>query len=71
VDSVCSHLMGYNPEEISHIALSSRRGVGPINMDSIEVVGEDWTKYVKKFEPPYSLKATLKSLKAIKDVYIG
>ncbi len=71
VDAVCGHLMGYDPAEISHIALTSKQGVGPIDMESIEVIGEDWTKHAQKFEPPYSLKATLKSLKAIRDVYIG
>ncbi|TRO50568.1 DUF362 domain-containing protein [Candidatus Bathyarchaeota archaeon] len=71
VDAVCSHLMGYDPAEISHIALTSKQGVGPIDMDSIEVVGEDWPKNIHNFEPPYSLKATLKSLKSIRDVYLS
>lgn len=70
VDAVCSWLMGYNPAEIPHIALSSERGVGPIDHDSIQVLGEDWRKHVQEFEPPFSLKATLKSLRAIKDVYL-
>jgi uncharacterized protein (DUF362 family) len=71
VDAVCSWLMGYDPEKISHIALSSKQGVGSIDRESIEVIGGDWSKHVQSFEPPYSLKATLKSLKAIRDVYIG
>ena len=71
VDAVSSHLMGYDPDEISHIALTSKQGVGPIEMESIEVLGEDWRKYVQNFEPPYSLKATLKSLKSIREVYLS
>lgn len=71
VDAVCSRLMGYDPESIPHIALSAEKGIGPIDSDSIQVVGTDWTKYAQDFEPPYSLKATLKSFKAIKDIYLG
>ena len=70
VDSICSRLMGYDPESIPHIALSSKRGVGPIDLDHIEVLGDDWTSLGQEFEPPYSLKAVLKSWKAIKDVYL-
>jgi uncharacterized protein (DUF362 family) len=71
VDAVCSRLMGYDPYSIPHIALSAERGIGSIDSDSIQVVGTDWTKYAQNFEPPYSLKATLKSFKAIKDIYLG
>jgi uncharacterized protein (DUF362 family) len=70
VDAVCSRLMGYDPDSIPHIALSAERGIGPIDSDSIQVVGTDWTKYAQNFESPYSLKATLKSFKAIKDIYL-
>jgi uncharacterized protein (DUF362 family) len=71
VDAVCSRLMGYDPFKVSHIALTAERGVGPIDSESIEVLGDDWKKQVQEFEPPYSLRATLKSLRAIKDVYLS
>ena len=71
VDAVCSWLMGYDPVTIPHIALSAERDIGPIDSDSIQVVGSEWIKYAQDFEPPYSLKATLKSFKAIKDIYLG
>lgn len=71
VDAVSSLLMGYDPKMIPHIALSSKRGVGPIDMEKIEIQGDSFQNYIKKFEPPYSLKATLKSLKTIRNVYIG
>jgi uncharacterized protein (DUF362 family) len=69
VDSICSRLMGYDPASISHIALSSKNGVGPIALDQIEVLNDDWASLGHYFEPPYSLKATLKSWKAIREVY--
>lgn len=71
VDSICSRIMGYDPESIPHIDLTSKRGVGPTKLDEIEVVGDDWTKYCQSFTPPYSLRATLKSWKAIKEVYLS
>lgn len=71
VDAVCSRLMGYDPAKIAHIANSAEQGVGPIDAEEIEVVGGPWEPYVKEFEPPYSLKATLKSLRSIKEIYLG
>jgi uncharacterized protein (DUF362 family) len=69
VDAVCCWLMGYDPTTIPHIEKSAARDIGPIDPSFIDVVGEDWRNYVKIFEPPFSLKAMLKSLKGIKDVY--
>ena len=71
VDSFCSRIMGYDPSEIQYIALSHSQGVGEIDLKNIEIVGDDWNEYVQSFEPPYSLKASLKSLKAIRDIYLG
>jgi uncharacterized protein (DUF362 family) len=70
VDSVCTSLMGFDPSEVRHIASSVGRAPGTTEIDKIEVVGEDWTRLVHGFEPPYSLKATLKSLRTIKDIYL-
>ena len=71
VDSVCSRLMGYDPSAVTHIAEAARQGTGPMSLEEIEVVGDDWAACVYRFEAPYSLRATLKSLKAIRDVYLG
>lgn len=70
VDSICSRLMGYDPGKISHIALSAKQCNEPLGLDSIEVVGDDWSQFVCAFERPYSLKASVRSLKAIRDVYL-
>ncbi len=70
VDSVCTRIMGFDPSEVKHIASSVGRAPGTSDMEKIEVVGEDWTQLVHSFEPPYSLKATLNSLRAIKDIYL-
>lgn len=70
VDAIISMIMGFNPAEIPHIALSSERGVGPIDLEQIDIMGGDWKKHVHEFEPPFSLRATLKSLRSIRDVYL-
>jgi len=71
VDSVCSRIMGYDPSAVPHIAEAARQGAGPMGLEEIEVVGDDWKTCVHRFEAPYSLRATLKSLKAIREVYLG
>ncbi len=56
--------MRYDPNEIQHIALSHSQGVGELDINNIEVVGDDWNNHVQRFEPSYSLKA-------IRDIYLG
>ena len=68
VDAFCSTLMGYNPREIKHISNSADQGIGSLNFDS---VGDQWQPLISSFEKPFSLRATMKSLSTIKDVYIG
>lgn len=68
VDSLCCRLMGFNPEEIKHIFNSALLGVGQIS--DYEVIGDPWKSFVCQFERPYSLKATIKSLGAVRDVYL-
>lgn len=68
VDSLCCRLMGFSPGEIGHVAGSARLGVGV--MEGYDVVGDPWEGLVCQFERPYSLKATFKSLGAVRDVYL-
>jgi len=68
VDSFCVGLMGFKPDEIRHIANTASLGVGQIS--DYEVVGDDWEGFVCHFERPYSLKATVKSLGTLREVYL-
>jgi uncharacterized protein (DUF362 family) len=68
VDSFCVGLMGFKPEEIRHVANTMLLGVGQIS--GYEVVGDPWEGYVCHFEHPYSLKANIRSLSAVRDVYL-
>jgi uncharacterized protein (DUF362 family) len=71
VDSLCSRIMGYNPDSIPHIYLSAQRGLGSMKIEDFEAVGDDWKILGTEFEPPYSLKATLKSWRAIREIYFS
>jgi uncharacterized protein (DUF362 family) len=68
VDSFCIRLMGFKPEEIRHVVNTALLGVGQIS--KYEVVGDPWEGFVCHFERPYSLKANIKSLGAVRDVYL-
>jgi len=68
VDGVCCRLMGYDPHQVKYLAKTEELGVGSI--DDVKVVGEDLHSHISEFERPYSLKATVKSLKSIRKVYI-
>jgi len=70
VDSVCSRLMGFDPSEIGHIAGAHALGLGEIGLEEIDVLGDGWERFRGDFERPYSLKASLKSIKSIRKVYL-
>ena len=40
VDTVCARIMGLNPDNIPHLVLAAREGLGTMNPDQIEVVSE-------------------------------
>jgi uncharacterized protein (DUF362 family) len=68
-DAVCSRIMGYDPLKVKYLANAHEMGLGEIDLDRIEVLGEDWRKLASEFERPYSLKATLKSVRTVRKVY--
>ena len=69
VDALCAKIMGYEPRDIKHLARAYDLGIGEIDIDRIEVLGDSWEKYASKFERPYSLKASVKSISSIRKVY--
>ena len=54
LDAVMCRIMGLPPEEVHHIRHASQGGLGPIDTDSIEIVGE------KPEELPFKLPMTVK-----------
>lgn len=49
VDHVCTRLMGMNPDDIEHITLAERVGLGTNNPDNIEIVGADIEETKRRF----------------------
>jgi hypothetical protein len=39
-DVVCSHIVGLDPHDVEHVRLSAERGLGPLDLDQIEVMGD-------------------------------
>ncbi|UCD13544.1 MAG: DUF362 domain-containing protein, partial [Thermoplasmatales archaeon] len=56
VDSVVCHIIGVNPFDVSHVKLATELGLGSMQIDSIEVVGESLYKAQRKFKLPSSIK---------------
>lgn len=50
VDHVCSKLVGLNPDDIAHITLAEKVGLGTNNPDKIEIVGASISQVKKLFE---------------------
>jgi len=50
VDHVCTRLMGLNPDDIEHITLAEKIGLGTNNPDNIEITGADLEQAIVKFK---------------------
>jgi uncharacterized protein (DUF362 family) len=57
-DAVMANIMGFNPKKIMHLRLASEAGLGPIDLDEIEVLGikiqEVKTEFKKSMQEPFS-----------------
>jgi ferredoxin len=51
-DAVCCKLMGINPKEVKHLTLASKFGLGPIDLNKIELFGEPIDRVSRKFVCP-------------------
>lgn len=52
VDAVCASIIGINPNQVSHLKLAEKRGLGTLDLNQIEVVGEPLEKAATRFELP-------------------
>ncbi|MCX6143187.1 MAG: DUF362 domain-containing protein [Ignavibacteriales bacterium] len=50
VDHVCARLMGLNPDDIEHVTLAERQGIGTNNPDSISIVGGSLESTMRRFK---------------------
>lgn len=69
VDVLCTRIMGIDPKEVGHLFRAFKMGLGRIDVESLDVVGEDWRGLVHAFEKPYSFKASMRSIKSIIKVF--
>lgn len=70
VDSVCCGIMGFDPSDVTHLVRANEQGLGEISLDRIAVVGDD-IREVAPFERPYTLRASLKSIRSMGKVYLS
>ena len=54
VDHVCARIMGLNPDDVEHITLAERMGLGTNNADSIEVAGTPIDSTRRRFKKSQS-----------------
>lgn len=50
VDSICSRLIGIEPERVAHLVAASELGLGPISTASIQIIGEPVEKVKRYFK---------------------
>jgi uncharacterized protein (DUF362 family) len=50
VDHICARLMGLNPDDIEHITLAERVGLGTNDPDNINIVGADLEQTKRRFK---------------------
>jgi uncharacterized protein (DUF362 family) len=48
-DAVMASIMGFDPKKIAHLRLASEKGLGPINLEEIRIVGESVRDVKRKF----------------------
>jgi len=71
VDAVCCHVMGINPYAVEPLWKAYKAGVGEIDIDKIEVFGEDIENVKMKFSyPTFSAKNVLDTLRTSFKVYL-
>jgi uncharacterized protein (DUF362 family) len=56
VDAVCCHIMGISPTDVKHLRLAHEKGLGVIDLDEINVVGESIEDVAEDFELPSTFK---------------
>lgn len=58
VDHICARIMGLNPDDIEHITLAERMGLGTNNDEKITVVGRSVAQTQKRFKKALSASGT-------------
>ncbi len=56
VDAVCAKIMGLDPKEVKHLRLAHEQGLGILDLEEIEIKGENLEGVVTEFELPSTFK---------------
>lgn len=70
VDSICARIMGFEPSGIRHIAKSHELGLGQVHADRIQLSCERLNGVSTRMDRPYSLRASIKSIRSAKQIYL-
>jgi len=72
VDATCSRIMGFDPAQISHIKACSEGGLGSLDADKINLVGEDIRVVAKPYAPPsFAPRSVARTLKSAARLYLS
>jgi uncharacterized protein (DUF362 family) len=52
VDAICTKIMGFRPSIVKHVRLAEEKGLGVMDLNKIEVVGENLNMVATEFKPP-------------------
>lgn len=69
LDLLCSHIMGYKTDEVGTVRTSILRNLCPDSVEKINVIGDDYKKYVSSFKRPDSTAGGI--VKQIPSVFGG
>ncbi|MEM1722146.1 MAG: DUF362 domain-containing protein [Candidatus Jordarchaeales archaeon] len=59
VDAVAAHIMGFDPRKIRTIVKAHSLGLGEIDLEKIEIIGEPLERVARKFREPRSLAGVI------------
>ena len=69
IDAVCCHIMGINPYAVEPLWKAYKAGIGEIDIDRTQILGETINNVGKKFDyPMFSPKNVLTALKTTMNV---
>ncbi len=65
-DVVCTHIVGLDPMEVAHIRLAGERGMGPLDLEGIEVAGDVTLEEAQARAEEFEL-----TLKTVEEIFNG
>ncbi len=71
VDAVACIVIGLDPKSVEHIVLSSKLGLGTLNLDEILICGDDLEGLIRAFKKPNLVKAKYLSSQLISKLNLG